>query len=116
MLKTVFVLLVMVLLTACAVTAQNNQAHGKRDSWFGEDKLYHFFTAGVIGAAATKIAVNNQAAPCDAVLIGISTTFVIGSGKEWYDKKVKKTLFSWKDMAWNLAGGTLGSFAVSGCG
>ena len=74
----------MVLLTACAVTAQNKH-------------------------------VNNQAAPCDAVLIGISTTFVIGSGKEWYDKKVKKTLFSWKDMAWNIAGGTLGSFAVSGC-
>ena len=77
--------------------------------------MYHFLTASVIGAAATKVAVNNQASPCEAVFIGISTTLVIGAGKEWYDLKVKKTLFSWKDMVWNLAGGSIGSFAVSDC-
>jgi uncharacterized protein YfiM (DUF2279 family) len=115
MLKTVLLILVIFLLTACAATAQNKSHRGKRDPWLGEDKVYHFLTSSVIGAAATKIAVNNNAAPCDAVFIGISTTFVIGSGKEWYDKTVKKTFFSWKDMAWNIAGGTLGSLAVGGC-
>ena len=64
--------------------------------------MYHFLASSVIGAAATKVAINNQASPCEAMAIGISTTLVIGAGKEWYDLKVKKTLFSWKDMFWNL--------------
>jgi putative lipoprotein len=103
-------------LSACATATHHSQnTHKIRDTWFGEDKLYHFLTASVIGAAATKVAVNNQAAPCDAMFIGISATLVIGTGKEWYDMRVKKTLFSWKDMAWNLAGSSVGSFAVSDC-
>jgi len=104
------------LLSACATTSPHTTDISKtHDTWFGEDKLYHFLTASVIGAAATKIAVNNQASPCDAMIIGISSTLVIGAGKEWYDLKVKKTLFSWKDMFWNLAGSSVGSFAVSEC-
>jgi putative lipoprotein len=120
MLKNLLFLLLVFSLTACAVTAQHNthqhKTHQhKHDAWFGEDKAYHFFASSVIGAAATKVALNNQAAPCDAVIIGISSSFVIGAGKEWYDLKVRKTFFSWKDMAWDIAGGTLGSFAVGGC-
>jgi putative lipoprotein len=115
MLKILLFLLLVFFLTACAVTAQNKTHQGRRDAWFGEDKVYHFFASSIIGAAATKVALNNQAAPCDAVFIGISSSFVIGAGKEWYDLKVKKTFFSWKDMAWDIAGGTLGSFAVGGC-
>ncbi|WP_455212578.1 hypothetical protein [Kaarinaea lacus] len=106
----------MFVLTSCATTTHHSHdTHKIHDDWFGEDKLYHFLAAGVIGAAATKAAVNNQATPCDAMFIGISTTLVIGAGKEWYDLKVKKTLFSWKDMFWNLAGSSVGSFAVSEC-
>ena len=106
----------MFFLSACATTTHHNQnTHEIHDTWFGQDKLYHFLTSGVIGAAATKVALNNQAKPCDAVFIGISTTLVIGTGKEWYDLKVKKTLFSWKDMFWNFAGSSVGGLAVSDC-
>ncbi len=106
----------MLFLSACATATHHSEdTHKIHDTWFGEDKLYHFLTTSVIGAAATKAALNNQAAPCDAMFIGISTTLVIGAGKEWYDLKVKKTLFSWKDMFWNLAGSSVGSFAVSEC-
>ena len=111
MVKIVSNILLVLFLSGCATATPHHQ----HDQWLGEDKVYHFFTASVIGAAATKVALNNHNAPCESVLIGISTTFVIGSGKEWYDMKVKKTLFSWKDMVWNMAGGTLGSFVVGEC-
>lgn len=87
----------------------------KHDSWLGEDKVYHLLTASAIGAASTKAAVNNGVAPCDAVLIGISASITIGAGKELYDKNIKKTFFSWKDMFWNFAGGALGGLATREC-
>ena len=114
--KFLLVSLLIIFLSACATATHHNQdTQVKRDTWFGEDKLYHFIAAGAIGAATTKVALNNQATPCDAVFIGISTTLVIGAGKEWYDLKVKKTLFSWKDMFWNFTGSAVGSLAVSDC-
>lgn len=103
-------------LSGCATADHHEHSvHHKPDTWLGEDKLYHFLASSAIGATATKVALNNHSAPCDAAFIGISTTLVIGSGKEWYDKTIKKTLFSWKDMFWNLVGSSLGSFAVSEC-
>jgi putative lipoprotein len=116
MLKFLFVNFLVFSLSACAAATHHDQDTPKQsDSWLGKDKLYHFLASGVIGAAATKVAANNHVAPCDAVFIGVSTTLVIGAGKEWYDLSVKKTLFSWKDMFWNLAGSTLGSYAVGEC-
>ena len=87
----------------------------KNDDWFGEDKLKHFIVGGVIGAGVTKIAENNGVHECTAPVIGISVTLAIGAGKESYDKRVKGTFYSGKDMVWNLAGSTLGSLAASNC-
>jgi putative lipoprotein len=96
-------------LSACATT------HHANDQWFGDDKMRHFLVSSAIGAAFTKISANNGAAPCHSVFIGISASLAIGSGKEWYDKNIRKTYFSWKDMFWDFAGGTLGSFATREC-
>jgi putative lipoprotein len=116
MLKFLLINFLVLSLSACATATHHDQdSHKVRDSWLGKDKLYHFLTASVIGATATKVAINNHTNPCDAVFIGISTTLVIGAGKEWYDMTIKKTLFSWKDMFWNLAGSTVGGYAVSEC-
>jgi len=115
MLKYFFTIFLSTLMfTGCAATGQKGQVK-RQDPWWGEDKMYHFAVAGVIGAASAKVAENHHAGPCEAAAIGISTTFVIGAGKEWYDMKFKKTFFSWKDMVWDLAGGTLGALAVSDC-
>jgi putative lipoprotein len=110
MLKRFFTLLLLICVSAC--TTMPKRQH---DTWFGEDKMHHFLVASAIGAIATKVAANNDVAPCDTVVIGVSTTVVIGAGKEWYDKKIKKTFFSWKDMVWDFAGGVLGSFAAREC-
>lgn len=108
-LKWLFLGLLGYCLIGCTTTGKQN------DDWFGEDKLKHFVVGGVIGAGVTKIAENNGVHECTAPAVGISVTLVVGAGKESYDKRIKGTAYSWKDMVWNLAGSTLGSLAVSNC-
>jgi putative lipoprotein len=82
------------------------------DPWIAKDKAYHFIAGGVIGAgttlAARHIGMEGDAAPA----IGISASIAIGGGKEWYDAHIKGTYWSWKDMLWDLVGGTTGSYLV----
>lgn len=108
-LKFVSVIALVMSFTACATTHHHN------DRWLGEDKMRHFLVSSLIGAAFTKMAANNGAVGCQSVYVGISASLAIGAGKEWYDKNIRKTYFSWKDMFWDFAGGTLGSFATREC-
>jgi uncharacterized protein YfiM (DUF2279 family) len=41
----------------------------------------------------------------------VGTTLGLGTGKELYDREIKRTYFSGKDLAWDLIGALLGSFA-----
>jgi len=109
MIKALIGYVLVMSLSACATTPHPN------DEWFGNDKMRHFLVSSVIGAGFTKMAANNGVAPCDSIYVGISASLAIGAGKEWYDKKIRKTYFSWKDMFWDFAGGTLGSFATREC-
>ena len=88
-------------------------SYSYNDHLFGPDKVYHFAAAGVIGACTTAAAVSNGASDSDAPVIGISVAIGVGAGKEFYDLTVKETYWSWKDMLWNLIGGTAGSYIVS---
>ena len=88
-------------------------SYSYNDHLFGPDKVYHFTAAGVIGACTTAAAVSNGASDSDAPVIGISVAIGVGAGKEFYDLTVKETYWSWKDMLWNLIGGTAGSYIVS---
>ena len=36
-----------------------------------------------------------------------------GAGKELYDRNVKNTYWSWKDLAWDLAGAVAGALAAT---
>jgi putative lipoprotein len=96
-------------LSACA-TVSNDQ-----DAWFGEDKARHFVVAAVLGAGVTAAAQQHDVADCDAPTVGVVTVIGFGAGKEVYDKRVKGTYWSWKDMTWNVVGATVGSLAASRC-
>jgi len=80
---------------------------GPDDSWRGNDKFKHFAAASVIGAGATAIA-SSEYDSGDAAVIGMSTAMAAGLGKEWYDLRVKNTCFSWKDLAWDFLGASVG--------
>ncbi|MFC1650938.1 hypothetical protein ACFL2X_05155 [Candidatus Latescibacterota bacterium] len=88
-------------------------SYGYNDSFWGRDKLYHFTASGVIGAGTTLAASGNKASDRDAPLIGISVAMSFGAGKECYDMNVKGTFWSWKDMFWNMVGGTTGSYLAA---
>ncbi len=79
------------------------------DPWIARDKLYHFVAAGAIGAGSTSLTARNGNVH-DSPYIGVSVAMTFGAGKEYYDKNVKGTFWSWKDIVWDLIGGTAGSY------
>lgn len=82
------------------------------DGWWGEDKATHFAGAAVLGAATTAAA---DAAGADnaAPFVGVACAFGFGAGKEYYDLARKKTCWSWRDFAWDVIGGAVGSLLAS---
>lgn len=81
---------------------------GPDDTWFGPDKVQHLAATAVIGATATTIATPDQDRDA-AAAIGFGTALAVGLGKEAYDLQVKRTCWSWKDLAWDLLGASLGA-------
>ncbi len=107
---SLFLLLILILsipLSACT------SPDISRDKWFSRDKLYHFATAGAVSAATTAVAKHNENSDVKSMIAGVSVTLALGAGKETYDKKVKKTYFSWRDMFWNLLGAVTGSLIIT---
>ena len=103
---------------ACVITLSGCsmiQIDHQKDDWFGPDKYTHLAVTTAISAAAAKAAREEGHDNCDAALIGFSISMTIGAGKEIYDKRKRKTRYSYRDMIWNTAGSTLGSLAGSNC-
>ncbi|MEE8328361.1 MAG: hypothetical protein V3R54_00325 [Thermodesulfovibrionia bacterium] len=102
-------LVLSLLVSGCAVV------NSREDHWFGRDKFYHFSIAAAIGAGVSSAVNKNGTSNCKAPVMGVSAAIGLGMAKELYDRNIKKTYWSWKDMFWNLFGGTAGSLAVSRC-
>lgn len=99
-------LFLLLLISACSAPAR------KDDHWMAKDKLYHFSASAVIGASSAAVFINNRSDDEGAFWLGMSAVTSVGAGKEVYDLKVKRTYWSWKDMLWDMIGGTLGCYAV----
>ena len=107
-LRAVACLAVLTLATGCALPGGRSS-----DPWFGRDKLYHFAGSAAISASTAAAARHNGADDAEAGMIAIGVTLSVGSAKEHYDRTVKKTYWSWKDMVWNTLGAIVGSAAVA---
>ena len=77
------------------------------DDWLGSDKAKHFAASALIGGGVTAIA-GQEMDSGDAAGIGMATALGAGVGKEIYDVRVKKTCASWKDLAWDCLGASVG--------
>lgn len=95
-------LVAVVLVTGCATASPQN------DSWFGRDKAKHFLTAGLISGAAAVIADKQGGDSQESFYFAFGTTISLGAGKEVYDLKIRKTGWSWKDLAWDALGALTG--------
>jgi uncharacterized protein YfiM (DUF2279 family) len=109
-LRHVILAVALVLGAGCAT------ANHPDDRWFGRDKVYHFTTGALIGAGVTALAGEDELSDVEAGARGTGAALIAGAGKEWFDRDVRKTYWSWKDLAWDLLGGLAGSFVAAGAG
>lgn len=80
----------------------------EHDRWTGRDKAEHFFTAMAISAGYMRGAANADHAARsrrEAVAVVVS----LGTLKELSDARVPGKGWSWRDMAWNVAGAVIGA-------
>jgi putative lipoprotein len=107
-----YILLSASLLVANIGCANLNKSEGR---WFSEDKFAHFVGSALLAGAAAKEAQQQGHSDCSAAVIGVSVSLSIGAAKESYDKRIKQTRYSSKDMVWNTGGSLLGSLIGSDC-
>ena len=83
------------------VYAQTSVVH---DSWFGIDKIKHFFMSAFIESvsysALQAAKVNRRPAMTGA--IGVSAAF--GVARELHDKRTPGNHFSYRDLTWDALG------------
>jgi len=98
-----FALMAVVLIfnTGCA----SFRGCGPDDAWLGPDKVKHFTATALIGGGVTLLADDETDSP---EALGWSAAVAAGYAKEIYDLRVKKTCFSWKDLAWDIIGASAG--------
>lgn len=85
-----------------------------QDAWLGRDKAQHFALAGALAAGATAAAQSAGLSDGEALFVAIPLTLSFGVGKEFYDREVRHTYFSWTDLCWDLLGAVTGSLLVAG--
>jgi len=83
-----------------------------RDSWFGIDKIKHFFISAFIESvsysALQAAGVNNRTSRNGA--IGVSAAF--GVARELHDRRKPGNRFSYKDLTWDALGITAGAAVI----
>jgi putative lipoprotein len=94
-------------LAANVVFAQTAVA---RDSWFGIDKIKHFFMSAFIESVSYSAlqAANVKRRPALAGAIGVTAAF--GVAREIHDKRKPGNRFSYRDLTWDALG--IGAAAV----
>ena len=81
-----------------------------RESWFGSDKIKHFFLSAFVESVAFSFAQVAGANRRTALASGIGAAAVVGLGREIHDKRTPGKWFSYRDLAWDAAG--IGSAAL----
>jgi uncharacterized protein YfiM (DUF2279 family) len=81
-----------------------------RDSWFGIDKIKHFFISAFIESVTYSglQAANVKRRPALAGAIGVAAA--AGVGRELHDKRKPGNRFSYRDLTWGAVG--IGAGAV----
>jgi uncharacterized protein YfiM (DUF2279 family) len=75
-----------------------------KDSWFGADKVKHFFMSAMVQSVTYSAARAAGVSQASAQAIGGVTTGVVGLGRELHDRRQGR-IFSVKDLVWDAGGG-----------
>jgi putative lipoprotein len=83
------------------------------DKWFSKDKWMHFTTAYFITLQSTYTLDKMLFVPQkDARNASIGIALSLSLGKELYDVFEKKSIFSWKDLCYDVLGAGLGYYTT----
>lgn len=107
----ILTILTLILATLCACAP----LPAKDDPWTSIDKFKHAGASAVIGAVAVRAARDRDTGRCDAFRFGAAVNIGIGAGKEFLDQEFRHKGWSWRDLAWDAVGGTLGAWLASEC-
>lgn len=103
--------LVTLALTGCA---SFHWSQDQEDHWLAEDKAQHFGLSAASGFATTWTARSAGAPTATAATGGFTVTLSGGLAKELWDATASDgSGWSWKDLAWDLAGTSVGTWAGS---
>ena len=75
-----------------------------RDSWFGIDKIKHFFMSAFIESVSYSVlqAAHVKRRPALTTAIGVTAAF--GVAREIHDKRTPGKWFSYQDLTWDALG------------
>lgn len=74
-----------------------------KDSWFGTDKVKHFFMSAFVQSLSYTTLRATGVDHDDALVTAAAATVALGVGKEVYDARAGRR-FDAYDLAWDLAG------------
>ena len=84
-----------------------------RDSWFGIDKIKHFFISAFIESVSYSAlqAAHVKRRPALAGAIGVSAAF--GVARELHDRRTPGNHFSYRDLTWDAVGIAAGAVMLT---
>jgi uncharacterized protein YfiM (DUF2279 family) len=96
-----------------AVNLVHAQTAVARDSWFGIDKIKHFFISAFIESVTYSAlqAAHVKRRPALAGAIGV--TAALGVAREIHDKRRPGNRFSYRDLSWDALGAAAGAVMLS---
>ncbi|MDA0991066.1 MAG: hypothetical protein O3A51_09980 [Verrucomicrobia bacterium] len=108
-LKVVAAVLLCAIASGCA--AIHMQDTGE---WFSVDKPLHFAACAAISTGTTALILNeSSASDGQAIGLGVGAGTAAGLGKEWIDRDIRDTVWSWQDVVWDIRGSIAGATAVA---
>ena len=84
-----------------------------RDSWFGPDKIKHFFMSAFIQSGAYSAMRATGMPHSNAQAVAGVTTMSFGLVREVHDRRTGRA-FSLRDLAWDAAGATAAAALLNG--
>jgi uncharacterized protein YfiM (DUF2279 family) len=75
-----------------------------RDSWFGIDKIKHFFMSAFIESVSFSVLQAAHVKRRPALTGAIGVTAAIGIAREIHDKRTPGNWFSYRDLTWDALG------------
>jgi uncharacterized protein YfiM (DUF2279 family) len=84
-----------------------------RDSWFGIDKIKHFFMSAFIESVSYSALQAARVNHRSAMIGAIGVTAAAGVGREIHDYRNPNNHFSVKDLTWDAVGAGAGAVLLS---